>query len=124
VRLLQSGSGPRCGLGELQLPSNEPGSSIMPGKVNPTQVEALTMVAAQVRTALIAWMMPANARQLILRLTTYLSTALVLQVFGNHTTVTVAGAWGQFELNVFKPVLIASLLQSIRRGLRELLAML
>lgn len=75
-------SGPRCGLGELELPENEPGSSIMPGKVNPTQCEALTMVAAQ--------------------------------VMGNHTTITVAGSYGQFELNVFKPVLIKNLLQSIR----------
>ncbi|KZV88267.1 fumarate hydratase [Exidia glandulosa HHB12029] len=76
------GSGPRCGLGELQLPENEPGSSIMPGKVNPTQCEALTMVAAQ--------------------------------VIGNNTTVTFAGANGQFELNVFKPVIIKNVLQSIR----------
>ena len=76
------GSGPRSGLGELQLPENEPGSSIMPGKVNPTQAEALTMVATQ--------------------------------VFGNHTTVTVASSQGHFELNVFKPVIAASVLQSIR----------
>lgn len=76
------GSGPRCGLGELQLPENEPGSSIMPGKVNPTQCEALTMVCAQ--------------------------------VMGNHTAVTVSGMSGQFELNVFKPVLIRNLLHSIR----------
>ncbi|GAA5971957.1 hypothetical protein JCM11641_001586 [Rhodosporidiobolus odoratus] len=76
------GSGPRCGLGELSLPENEPGSSIMPGKVNPTQCEALTMVAAQ--------------------------------VIGNNMTISVAGAQGQFELNVFKPVLIKNLLQSIR----------
>ncbi len=75
------GSGPRCGLGELLLPENEPGSSIMPGKVNPTQVEAMTMVCAR--------------------------------VFGNHATVTFAGASGQLELNVFKPVIIYSLLQSI-----------
>jgi len=80
VRLL--GSGPRCGFGELLLPENEPGSSIMPGKVNPTQAEALTMVCAQ--------------------------------VMGNHTTITVAGAQGHLELNVFKPVLILNLLQSIR----------
>jgi fumarate hydratase class II len=80
VRLL--GSGPRCGLGELRLPANEPGSSIMPGKVNPTQCEAMTMVCAQ--------------------------------VMGNHVTATVAGASGHFELNVFKPVLIYSLLQSAR----------
>jgi len=76
------GSGPRCGLGELSLPENEPGSSIMPGKVNPTQCEALTMVAAQ--------------------------------VMGNQTTVSIAGASGQFELNVFKPVIIKNVLQSIR----------
>lgn len=76
------GSGPRCGLGELQLPENEPGSSIMPGKVNPTQCEAITMVCAQ--------------------------------VMGNHTAVTVSGMSGQFELNVFKPVLIRNLLHSVR----------
>lgn len=75
------GSGPRCGLGELSLPENEPGSSIMPGKVNPTQCEALTMVCAQ--------------------------------VMGNHTTVSVAGSNGHFELNVFKPVMIYNVLQSI-----------
>ncbi|KAL8702274.1 MAG: hypothetical protein Q9201_004498 [Fulgogasparrea decipioides] len=76
------GSGPRCGLGELRLPENEPGSSIMPGKVNPTQCEALTMICAQ--------------------------------VMGNHTAITIAGMNGQFELNVFKPVLIRNLLHSIR----------
>jgi len=75
-------SGPRCGFGELSLPENEPGSSIMPGKVNPTQCEAVTMVAAQ--------------------------------VIGNQTTVSVAGASGHFELNVFKPVIIKNMLQSIR----------
>ncbi|KAG8712507.1 fumarase fum1 [Ceratobasidium sp. 394] len=75
-------SGPRCGLGELSLPENEPGSSIMPGKVNPTQCEALTMVAAQ--------------------------------VMGNNTTVSIAGSNGQFQLNVFKPVIIKNVLQSIR----------
>ncbi|KAJ1533445.1 fumarase fum1, partial [Nowakowskiella sp. JEL0078] len=80
IRLL--GSGPRCGLGELQLPENEPGSSIMPGKVNPTQCEALTMVVAQ--------------------------------VIGNNTAITVAGAQGHFELNVFKPVMIRNLLHSVR----------
>ena len=80
IRLM--GSGPRCGLGELLLPANEPGSSIMPGKVNPTQAEALTMVCAQ--------------------------------VIGNHVTVTVAGASGHFELNVFKPVMIYNLLQSAK----------
>ena len=80
IRLM--GSGPRCGLGELHLPENEPGSSIMPGKVNPTQCEAVTMVAAQ--------------------------------VMGNHVTISIAGSQGQFELNVFKPVIIYNLLQSIR----------
>lgn len=80
IRLL--GSGPRCGIGELTLPENEPGSSIMPGKVNPTQCEAMTMVCAQ--------------------------------VMGNHTTVTVAGAQGHLELNVFKPVIACNVLQSIR----------
>lgn len=79
IRLL--GSGPRCGLGELMLPENEPGSSIMPGKVNPTQAEAMTMVAAK--------------------------------VMGNHVTVTIAGASGHLELNVFKPVIIANVLESI-----------
>ncbi|MCJ1247101.1 fumarase fum1 [Trapelia coarctata] len=76
------GSGPRCGLGELQLPENEPGSSIMPGKVNPTQCEAMTMICAQ--------------------------------VMGNHTAVSISGMSGQFELNVFKPVIIRNLLHSIR----------
>jgi fumarate hydratase, class II len=76
------GSGPRSGLGELALPENEPGSSIMPGKVNPTQVEALTMVCCQ--------------------------------VMGNHVSVTIAGSQGHFELNVFKPVIIHNVLQSIR----------
>jgi fumarate hydratase class II len=80
IRLLASG--PRSGLGEIHLPENEPGSSIMPGKVNPTQAEAMTMVAAQ--------------------------------VMGNHVTVTVAGAQGHLELNVFKPVIIFNVLQSIR----------
>jgi fumarate hydratase, class II len=80
IRLM--GSGPRSGLGELHLPENEPGSSIMPGKVNPTQVEALTMVA--------------------------------VQVMGNHVAITVAGSQGHFELNVYKPVIIQNLLQSIR----------
>lgn len=80
LRLL--GSGPRCGIGEILLPENEPGSSIMPGKVNPTQAEAMTMVCAQ--------------------------------VMGNHVTVTVAGSNGHFELNVFKPVIIFNVLQSIR----------
>lgn len=80
VRLL--GSGPRCGIGEISLPENEPGSSIMPGKVNPTQSEAMTMVCAQ--------------------------------VMGNHVTVTVACSNGHFELNVFKPVIIFNVLQSIR----------
>lgn len=76
------GSGPRCGLGELILPPNEPGSSIMPGKVNPTQCEALSMVATQ--------------------------------VMGNHVTVSIAGSNGQLELNVFKPVIIYNVLQSIQ----------
>jgi fumarate hydratase, class II len=80
IRLL--GSGPRSGLGELILPSNELGSSIMPGKTNPTQSEALTMVCTQ--------------------------------VFGNQTTITVAGSQGHFELNVFKPVLAYCMMQSIR----------
>ncbi|MEM9085010.1 MAG: class II fumarate hydratase [Pseudomonadota bacterium] len=80
IRLL--GSGPRSGLGEIALPANEPGSSIMPGKVNPTQCEALTMVCAQ--------------------------------VMGNHTTVSVAGSHGHLELNVFKPVMVYAVLQSIR----------
>jgi fumarate hydratase class II len=80
IRLL--GSGPRCGIGEIHLPENEPGSSIMPGKVNPTQSEAMTMVCAQ--------------------------------IMGNHTTISVAGSNGHFELNVFKPVMIYNLLQSIR----------
>ena len=80
IRLL--GSGPRSGLGELILPENEPGSSIMPGKVNPTQCEALTMVCAQ--------------------------------VMGNHTAISVGGSNGHFELNVFRPMMINGLLQSIR----------
>ena len=80
IRLL--GSGPRSGLGEIILPANEPGSSIMPGKVNPTQCEALTMVCAQ--------------------------------VMGNHVAVTVGGSNGHLELNVFKPVMVYNVLQSIR----------
>ncbi|MEX2311754.1 MAG: class II fumarate hydratase [Rhodospirillales bacterium] len=80
IRLL--GSGPRSGLGELILPANEPGSSIMPGKVNPTQAEALTQVCCQ--------------------------------VMGNATTVTVAASHGHLELNVFKPVIVAACLRSIR----------
>ena len=75
------GSGPRAGLGELKLPENEPGSSIMPGKVNPTQIEALSMVC--------------------------------VQVMGNHSTVTIAGSQGHFELNAFKPVILFNNLQSI-----------
>ena len=74
-------SGPRCGLGEISIPANEPGSSIMPGKVNPTQAEALTMV--------------------------------VCQVFGNDTTISFAASQGNFQLNVFKPVLIHAFLQSV-----------
>ncbi len=80
IRLL--GSGPRCGFGEINLPENEPGSSIMPGKVNPTQSEALTMVCAQ--------------------------------VMGNNVAVTVGGSNGHFELNVFKPVIIFNVLNSLR----------
>ena len=76
------GSGPRCGIGEITLPANEPGSSIMPGKVNPTQSEAMTMVATQ--------------------------------VIGNDTAINFGGSSGHFELNVFKPVMIYNLLQSIR----------
>ncbi|EDW06588.1 probable fumarate hydratase, mitochondrial [Drosophila mojavensis] len=76
------GSGPRCGLGELSLPENEPGSSIMPGKVNPTQCESLTMICAQ--------------------------------VMGNQVAVTVGGAFGHFELNVFKPLIVSNVLRSIR----------
>ena len=75
------GSGPRCGIGELILPENEPGSSIMPGKVNPTQAEAMTMVCTQ--------------------------------VIGNDTTVSVAASQGNFELNVFKPVIIFNVLHSL-----------
>ena len=74
------GSGPRCGLGELSLPANEPGSSIMPGKVNPTQAEAMTMVCCQ--------------------------------VMGNHTAITIGGSQGNFELNVYKPMMIHNLLHS------------
>jgi fumarate hydratase class II len=80
IRML--GSGPRCGIGELALPANEPGSSIMPGKVNPTQSEALTMVCAQ--------------------------------VIGNDTAVSVGGCTGHFELNVFKPMMVFNVLNSIR----------
>ena len=75
-------SGPRCGLGELTIPENEPGSSIMPGKVNPTQCEAMTMVA--------------------------------VQVFGNDAAIGFAGSQGNFELNVFKPVIIYNFLHSLR----------
>ncbi len=75
-------SGPRCGIGEIRLPANEPGSSIMPGKVNPTQCEALTMIA--------------------------------VQVMGNDAAIAFAGASGNFELNVYKPVIIYNLLQSVR----------
>lgn len=75
-------SGPRCGIGEIAIPANEPGSSIMPGKVNPTQCEALTMIATQ--------------------------------VIGNDTAIGLAGASGNFELNVYKPVIIYNLLQSVR----------
>ena len=75
------GSGPACGLGELSLPENEPGSSIMPGKVNPTQCEALTMVC--------------------------------VQVLGNDAAIGIAGSQGNFELNVFKPVMILNFLHSV-----------
>lgn len=75
-------SGPRCGIGELVIPENEPGSSIMPGKVNPTQCEALTMVA--------------------------------VQVYGNDTAISFAGSQGNFELNVYKPVMIYNFLHSVR----------
>lgn len=75
-------SGPRCGISELNIPENEPGSSIMPGKVNPTQSEAMTMVA--------------------------------VQVMGNNTTIGIAASQGNFELNVFKPVIALNILQSIR----------
>lgn len=80
IRLL--GSGPRAGLGELALPANEPGSSIMPGKVNPTQCEAMTQVC--------------------------------VQVFGNHAALTFAGSQGQFELNVYRPIIAQNFLQSVR----------
>jgi fumarate hydratase class II len=80
IRMLASG--PRCGIGELHLPENEPGSSIMPGKINPTQNEAVTMVAAQ--------------------------------VMGNDVTISIAGSNGQYQLNVFKPVMAANFLQSAR----------
>jgi fumarate hydratase class II len=76
------GSGPRAGLAELILPANEPGSSIMPGKVNPTQTEALTMVC--------------------------------VQVMGNDTAIAIAGSQGNFELNVFKPLIIHNFLHSVR----------
>ncbi len=76
------GSGPRCGFGEISLPANEPGSSIMPGKVNPTQCEALTMVCCQ--------------------------------IIGNHTAITLGGSQGNFELNVYKPMMIHNLLHSIQ----------
>jgi len=75
-------SGPRCGIGEISIPENEPGSSIMPGKVNPTQSEALTMVA--------------------------------VQVFGNDAAVAFAGSQGNFQLNVFKPVMVHNVLESIK----------
>ena len=80
IRMLSSG--PRCGIGEISIPNNEPGSSIMPGKVNPTQTEAMTMVCAQ--------------------------------VMGNDVAVTIGGATGHFELNVFKPLIAANVLQSAR----------
>ena len=76
------GSGPRCGFGELSLPANEPGSSIMPGKVNPTQSGAMTMVCCQ--------------------------------VMGNHTAISIGRSQGNFELNVYKPMMIHNLLHSVR----------
>mgnify|MGYP002526300496 CR=1 FL=1 len=76
------GSGPRSGIGEISLPTNEPGSSIMPGKVNPTQAEAMTMVCTQ--------------------------------IIGNDVTITMAGASGNFELNVYRPVIAFNIIQSIR----------
>ena len=75
-------SGPRSGFGELHLPENEPGSSIMPGKINPTQIEALSMVC--------------------------------VKVMGNHTSISIAGSQGHFELNAFKPLIIYNIIQSIR----------
>src|SRR3546814_8163641 len=75
-------SGPRCGIGELIIPDNEPGSSIMPGKVNPTQCEAMTMVC--------------------------------VQVFGNDAAVAFAGSQGNFQLNVYKPVMVHNVLESIQ----------
>ena len=75
-------NGPRCGLGEITIPENEPGSSIMPGKVNPTQCEAITMIA--------------------------------IQVMGNDTTIGIGASQGNFELNVFMPVLAYNMIQSIR----------
>ena len=80
IRMLASG--PRCGIGEIRLPANEPDSSIMPGKINPTQCEAMTMVAAQ--------------------------------VMGNDTAIAIGGSLGQFELNVFKPLMIYNLLSSMQ----------
>jgi fumarate hydratase class II len=80
IRMLSSG--PRCGIGEIHIPDNEPGSSIMPGKVNPTQCEALTMIAAQ--------------------------------VMGNDVAISIGGATGHFELNVFKPLMIYNFLHSAR----------
>ncbi len=80
-------SGPRLGIGEIVIPENEPGSSIMPGKVNPTQSEALTMIAAQ--------------------------------VMGNDATIGFAASQGNFELNVFKPVIIYNFLQTVRCSVTE-----
>ena len=79
IRLLASG--PRCGIGEIILPANEPGSSIMPGKVNPTQCEAMTMVCAQ--------------------------------ILGNDTAISFAGSQGQFQLNVFKPMIVFNFLRHL-----------
>jgi fumarate hydratase class II len=101
------GSGPRSGLGELTLPANEPGSSMMPGKVNPTQCEAMTMVCAQVRLVTL------YAAPSITPTPLPSGVCPSTQVIGNHVAVTVGGSNGHFELNVFKPVMIANLLQSI-----------
>ena len=90
VRLYSSG--PRAGIGELRIPENEPGSSIMPGKINPTQCEALTMVA--------------------------------VQVFGNDHAVAFAGSQGNFQLNVYKPVMLHNLLASARLLADEIIAVL
>ena len=129
IRLL--GSGPRSGLGELILPENEPGSSIMPGKVNPTQSEAMTMVCIQVigndirlmscgpRAGFAELHIPENEPGSSImpgKVNPTQSEAMTMvccQVFGNHTTITVAGSQGHFELNVYKPVLAYCMMHSI-----------